>query len=135
MEIRVTFPGGKRVDASFGEHVLHTDQPVEAGGEGTAGGPFDLFLASIGACAGVYVQGFCQARGIDTANIEIRQHVSFDPESHLPTSIDLELQLPESFPEKYRAAVQRAADHCKVKRSLAQPPEISVRLRSASAAA
>lgn len=131
----MTFPGGKRVDASFGGQVLHTDQPVEAGGEGTAAGPFDVFLASIGACAGVYVQGFCQARGIDTANIEIRQHVSFDPESHLPTAIELELQLPESFPEKYRAAVQRAADHCKVKRSLAQPPEISVRLRSASAAA
>ena len=29
-EIVVTFPGGKRVDAQVGGHVIHTDQPVQA---------------------------------------------------------------------------------------------------------
>ena len=62
-EIVVTFPGGRRVDAEVGGHVLHTDQPRESGGSDTAASPFQLFLASIGTCAGIYVQGFCAARG------------------------------------------------------------------------
>jgi len=31
-DIEVTFPGGKRVDAHVGAHVVHTDQPTSAGG-------------------------------------------------------------------------------------------------------
>jgi len=126
MELRISFPGGKRVDASFGGHVVHTDQPVAAGGEDSAVAPFDLFLASLGTCAGIYVLGFCQARGIPTEGIELVQRVESDPTTHLPTTIDLELTLPPGFPEKYRAPVQRAAEHCKVKNMLAAPPTVRV---------
>ena len=51
-EIKVTFPGGLRVDAEYKGFVVKTDQPLKQGGEGTAPAPFDLFLVSIAACAG-----------------------------------------------------------------------------------
>ena len=51
----VTFPGGKRVDAEYGGFTVRTDQPPQSGGEGSAPQPFDLFLASIATCAGIYV--------------------------------------------------------------------------------
>ena len=60
----ITFPGGKRVDAQVGPYLIQTDQPKDEGGDGTAPEPFMLFLASIGTCAGIYVLGFCQSRGI-----------------------------------------------------------------------
>jgi len=126
MDIEVSFPGGKRVDARVGAHVVRTDQPPEQGGEGSAVAPFDLFLASIATCAGIYVVGFCQARGLSVDGISLREHVELDETTHLPKHITLELGLPPSFPEKYRAAVVRAAEGCKVKKTMAAMPIIDV---------
>jgi len=125
-KIEVSFPGGKRVDAQVGAYVVRTDQPVEAGGEGTAPGPFDLFLASLATCAGIYVLGFCQARSIPTEGIALSQDVVVDPATKLPSQIRLEVRLPPSFPEKYRTAVLRAAEGCKVKKTIASAPAIDV---------
>ena len=49
-EMKVTFPGGMRVDAEYKGRVIQTDQPVYQGGGGEAPAPFDLFLASIATC-------------------------------------------------------------------------------------
>jgi ribosomal protein S12 methylthiotransferase accessory factor len=132
-DIEVTFPGGKRVDAKVGAHVVRTDQPVTAGGQDSAPAPFDLFLASIATCAGIYVLGFCQARGLATEGIALRQRVDADPATKLPARIRLELALPPTFPEKYRAAVLRAAEGCKVKKTLAAQPVIEVALEGRDA--
>jgi ribosomal protein S12 methylthiotransferase accessory factor len=132
-DIEVTFPGGKRVDARVGGHVVHTDQPEEAGGEGSAPGPFDLFLASLATCAGVYVLAFCKARGLSTEGIAIQQRVDLDPATKLPSRIHLQLELPASFPEKYRAAIVRATEGCKVKKTLAESPPVDVALVEPSA--
>jgi ribosomal protein S12 methylthiotransferase accessory factor len=125
-DIEVTFPGGKRVHAHIGTYVVETDQPVDAGGDGTAVAPFDLFLASIATCAGIYVVGFCQARGLPTEGIGLRQGVEVDPATKLPTRIRLELRLPDSFPEKYRLPILRAAEGCKVKKTMAAAPLVEV---------
>lgn len=126
-DIEVTFPGGRRVDAKVGPFVVSTDQPAD-GGSGSAVAPFDLFLASLATCAGFYVLAFCQSRGISTDGISLRQHVDADPTTKLPARIRLELGLPPSFPEKYRTAVVRAAEGCKVKKTIAAAPAISVTL-------
>jgi len=127
MDIRVSFPGGKRVDALMGAHVIRTDQPVSAGGADSAPAPFDLFLASLATCAGIYVLGFCQARGLSTEGIELVQHHEHDADHRL-TKVALEIALPPSFPEKYRASVMRAAEGCKVKKTLVAPPEVAVKV-------
>jgi ribosomal protein S12 methylthiotransferase accessory factor len=125
-DIAVSFPGGKRVDARIGAFVVHTDQPVDQGGEGRAAAPFDLFLASLATCAGLYVLGFCQARGLSTDGLALQQHVEFDPTTKLPSRIRVEVVLPPSFPERYRAAIVRAAEGCKVKKTIAAAPVIDV---------
>lgn len=126
MEIQVQFPGGKRVDVHFGPHCVKTDQPEAAGGENSAPAPFELFLASLATCAGFYVLAFCQARGIPTDGIEIIQRDIKDDSGHIQR-VDLELHLPNAFPEKYRAAVVRAAEGCKVKRLFDAPPAVAIR--------
>ncbi len=71
MDMRICFPGGKRVNATYKGFTIKTDQPIESGGEGSAPTPFDLFLASIGTCSGFYVLSFCQARNIPTEKIRL----------------------------------------------------------------
>jgi ribosomal protein S12 methylthiotransferase accessory factor len=126
MDFQVHFPGGKKIDVQVGPHLVKTDQPVQGGGEGSAPTPFDTFLASFGACAGIYVVGFCQARGIPTEGITLVQRNEYDAAAHRLARIRLELTLPPSFPEKYRDAVRRAAESCAVKKALADPPEVVV---------
>lgn len=130
MTIRVHFSGGKRVDAEVGKHVIHTDQSPEHGGEGTAPEPFDLFLSSLATCAGLYVLGFCQARKIPTEGIGLVQHHRFDATGQRLEAIDLEILLPDNFPEKYRTAVVNAAAACKVKKALQASPAFVVSARS-----
>jgi putative redox protein len=122
MDMMVTFPGGKKVYAEYNGFIHQTDQPKESGGENSAPSPFELFLASLGTCAGFYVLSFCQQRGIDPAAIEIRQSMERDPQTHLITLVHMEIILPAAFPEKYRAAVVQAAQLCTVKKHLENPP-------------
>jgi len=129
----VTFGEKKRVDCTFGDHVIHTDQSPEHGGDGSAPEPFDLFLASLATCAGIYVLGFCQARNIPTDGIRLRQAHDFD-EAHKLRSVHLTIELPPEFPEKYVGAVRAAVAGCKVKKVLAAPPEITVETTTAPAA-
>lgn len=133
-EMTVTFPGGKKVDARLGNHVIRTDQPVSNGGEDTAPAPFDLFLASIGTCAGIYVVGFCQKRELPTDGIRIRQRNHLDPETGVLTRVELDVEVPPSFPEKYREALVRVADQCKVKKAIQAQPVFAVRTVVADAA-
>ena len=112
MEIVVDFPGGVRVDTHLGPFTLKTDQP-RPGGEGTAPSPFDMFLAALGACAGFYVLSFCQQRSLPTVGLLLIQRVEMDPITHLASKVLLTIQLPAEFPDKYKAAVTRAAQQCK----------------------
>lgn len=126
MEMIVKFPEGLRVDAHFGPFEICTDQMPVAGGQGSAPNPFMLFLASLGTCAGFYALGFCRQRGIDTTGMQIVQRMHRDENTGLIEKVEMEIQLPEGFPEKYRTAIINAANLCTVKKHLENPPLIEV---------
>lgn len=124
--IEITFDGGKIVSAHSHGHIIKTDQPVISGGQNTAPSPFELFLASIGTCAGIYVKSFCDNRKIPTDNIKIIQTSEYDEETGLPANIKLDIKLPADFPEKYKEAVISVAELCKVKKTIAAQPVFEV---------
>lgn len=130
--LTVTLPGKLRVVARIGPHEIATDQSPASGGDGFAPEPFDLFLASLATCAGAYVASFCRQRGIPTEGISLRQSWERDEDRRLSRML-LEIDLPPSFPEKYRTAVLRAAEHCSVTKALVEPPIIETRLAGESA--
>lgn len=125
MEMIIDFPGGQRVDAHFRGHTFHTDQPPAD----SAPMPFELFLASIGTCAGIYVLGFCRQRSLPTEGIRIIQRNHPNPATGMMDLIELEIQVPPTFPEQYHSALVRSAELCKVKKTLENPPEFDVRTK------
>ncbi|TAJ99554.1 MAG: osmotically inducible protein OsmC [Chloroflexota bacterium] len=126
MEMLIDFPGGARVDAHFGDFVVPTDQPPAGGGSGSAPTPFATFLSTIGTCAGIYVLGFCQQRGIPTDGIRLIQRMRTDPLTRLVGDVEVTIELPSGFPTKYADAVVRAAELCTVKKHFEHPPTIRV---------
>ncbi len=121
MAMQITFGDGDRVDALYRGKTISTDQ------EGPLPQPFELFLASIGTCTGYYVAKFCHKRDIPTDGIRLEMRRNLYPDSKMIERIEIDIQLPASFPERYREAVIRAAQQCTVKKHLDQPPAIEVR--------
>ena len=120
MEMEIVFPGGLRVDAISGDMVIPTNQ------DGSAPAPFGLFLASIGTCAGIYVLSFCQQRGLPTDGVRIIQRMQSNPLTRMIDNIELDIQVPSDFPEKYKDALIRSAELCAVKKHLENPPTFNV---------
>jgi putative redox protein len=126
-EMIITFAGGKKVNAVYGDFTIQTDQSPHAGGEGSAPEPFTLFLASIGTCAGIFVLSFCQSRGIPTEGIRLVQSHFVKESGRGIGKIEIAIELPPDFPEKYKDAVISAANLCAVKKHIQDPPEFVVR--------
>jgi len=124
--IAVEFPGGKRVDARMGGIVIHTDQTLENGGDGTAPEPFQLFLASIATCAGIYALEFCRAREIPSEGMALTMSYDWDEKKQVIETIHIEAKLPPGFPDRYKKAVVRVMDLCSVKKHIVHPPEFII---------
>ena len=132
MEMKITFPGGERVNAEISGRVIPTDQPTDSGGEGAAPSPFDYFLASLGTCAGIYVLSFCQQRHIATEGLALTQRMEFTPApdgKKRLARVAIEIDLPRGFPEKYRNAIVKTAGLCSVKKVIMDPPEFVITAR------
>lgn len=130
MEIKITFPGNKKVNAEIDGMVIKTDQPVKYGGDNSAPSPFDHFLASIGTCAGIYVLSFCQERKIPFEDISLVERLEYGKKEDGKMFLDkiiLEISVPPDFPEKYHKTLIKVADQCAVKKAILKPPLIEVR--------
>jgi putative redox protein len=130
MDITITFPGGKKVDAHYGDVVIRTDQSVKSGGDGSAPEPYMYFLASIGTCAGIYVLSFCQSHDIPTDGVKIIQHHEFTspaPGKSRLSKISLDLVVPSDFPQHYYDAIIRVSEQCAVKKAIMDPPEFEIK--------
>jgi ribosomal protein S12 methylthiotransferase accessory factor len=126
MEINITLGSGKKVMAEVNGKTIITDQSIASGGENSAPTPFDLFLASIGTCTGIYVKSFCIQREISTEGISLKQIMKYDQTTKLISEITVEINLPANFPEKYKESLINAANLCTVKKHLHTPPLINV---------
>jgi len=125
--VTVSFPGGVAVDATYNGHTIHTDQPIDAGGAGSAMSPFDLLFAAIATCMGFYALRFCQQRSLQTEGLRL----TLDPireDGKRVSLVRASLGLPVGFPETYRAAIERAIDHCAVKKLILEPPRFELRV-------
>ncbi|MDH5582039.1 MAG: YcaO-like family protein, partial [Bdellovibrionales bacterium] len=126
MQVDVRFLDNLRLEASFDDFKVITDQPVRYKGDGTAPGPFDYFLASSALCAAYFVKIYCQARDIPTEDIRIFQNNIVDPDNRYKQTLHMQIELPESISEKDREGILKAMDRCSVKRVIQNSPDFII---------
>ncbi|MDH3997916.1 MAG: OsmC family protein [Desulfuromonadales bacterium] len=124
--MEITFPGGVRVNAQYNGFEVATDQPPKNGGDESAPSPFDLFLVSLGTCAGFFALRFCQQRELSTEGMRLTLDIDKNAETKRLDRVAIKLHLPPEFPAKYHKAIIRATDQCAVKKALLDPPEVLV---------
>lgn len=129
MEMKISFPGGKKVYADYKGFTIKTDQPKNEEGEETAPEPFSLFIASIGTCVGFYVMSFCQQRLIPTDNLSLIVTPEENNQTGMIESISIDVNLPKEFPDTYTKAIIKTANLCTVKKHLLTPPQINIQVK------
>lgn len=126
MTMEIEFPGNKKVNARYRGFIIESDQAREEGGDGSAPEPFDLFLSSMGTCAGIYVVYFCEERNIDTTGMKMSLTFDRNEQTHLIEKVNIQISLPPGFPKKYKSAIVKTAGLCTVKRNILNPPEFHI---------
>lgn len=130
MRMEIEFPGNRKISARFREFLVMTDQLVKYGGDNSAPQPFELFLASMGTCAGHYINVFCLERSIPTDQIKIIQEVEPGSQKGLLGKIKMEIQVGPDFPEKYKNSLIHASNLCAVKKNIENPPEFEIMVKT-----
>ena len=124
--VEVSFPGGKQVDARIAGRDIPTDQEIASGGQGLAPEPFQLFLASIATCAGVYARSFCDQRDLPPP-LALDMDLTRGGDG-LISRLDLILRVDPAFPARYETAITRAMSLCAVKKHLRTEIETEIRV-------
>ncbi len=89
-----------------------------------------IFLLRSATCAGIYVLKFCEKHNIPSGDISLIQRLEYlkteDDKSYLD-KIVLEIIIPPSFPERYRAPLIKVADQFSVKKTIMNPPKFEIK--------
>jgi ribosomal protein S12 methylthiotransferase accessory factor len=129
MQVNVKFLDNLRLEASFDDYTIMTDQPVRYKGDGTAPSPFDYFLASSALCAAYFVKVYCNARNIPTDDIKVTQNNIVDPDNRYDQIFNIEIDLPANISEHDREGILKAMDRCTVKKVIQEGPKFKILAR------
>jgi uncharacterized OsmC-like protein len=70
--VRETRRGLFQQDVLAGNHRFIADEPVAAGGLDSGPGPYDLLLASLGACTSMTIRLYADRKGLPLTRVEVR---------------------------------------------------------------
>jgi putative redox protein len=134
MEVTVEHLGAVQFAIKAREHTIVSDQPAENGGFDEGMTPPELFLSSLGSCAGFYAAQYLKKKGLASEGTMVRV---FAEKAKNPARLDnfkIEVDVPAAVDEEHRKGVEEAVHHCLIHNTLLHPPTITLDVRPAAVA-
>jgi putative redox protein len=125
-ETTVKFRSGVSFDVESRGHKLVSDQPREIGGADDGMTPPELFLASIGTCAGYYAIQYLKARNLPQEGLNVRVWAEKAMQPARIGTIRIDVEAPGAEDEKNHAGLVRAVEKCLIHNTLLHTPEIAI---------
>ena len=122
-----THDGGLKFTTDIRGHKVEVDQPKDAGGD-EAPTPLELMGASIGACVALYVQQFCQARGLKYEGMRVEVGMRGAQAPSRVGQFDVRVVLQDEIPEQYAEMLERVARSCPAHNTLVHGSDVAVRV-------
>ena len=131
--VTVVSESGLTQEITSGPFRIRADEPVEVGGGGTGLSPYELLLASLGACTSMTLRLYATRKGWNLERITVRlRHYRVHAQDCIdcetkPSSvdrIDREIELAGNLTEEQKARLQAIAEKCPVHRTLTSRIEI-----------
>jgi len=127
--LEVNHRGGERYEIEVRGHRVTVDQPATSGGTDQAPTPTELFVVSLASCVAFYAGRYLTRHGFHRDGLQVR--AGFRMAADRPArvaAIRIIVRPPTGFPADRVAALTAVVNHCTVHNSLAQPPEVVVRV-------
>ncbi len=133
MELTIHHEEELRFSAHSGDHRLIIDLPEPLGGTGQGMTPPQLFVASLGACLGVYVVDYCETVGVPSQGLKVMMHWEQSDRPKRIGRIRAEIMLPHGDVSPARlAAIQRVAEQCLLHNTLKEVPAFDIEITTAA---
>lgn len=130
--VQVTHKDGDLFEIAVRDHVVHVDQPKEAGGSDAAPTPVELFVASLASCVAHYVRRYLVRHSLPTEGMAVGADFTMADRPARVGQITVSIDVPEGVPDERRAALLAVASHCTVHNTLDDPPKVSIDLAASS---
>ena len=125
--LTASYQGGTAFRMECRGHSVNIDQPLDIGGTDAAMTPPELFAASLSACIGHYVAGYCNQAGISTEGLLVESDWDTAEKPKRIGEISFRITLP-GVPEARRKAVERVASSCLLHATLINSPAVTIEL-------
>ena len=126
---------GLHQEVFVGSHRLAADEPEESGGSDRGPDPYDLLLASLGACTSITLTMYAQREGLPLQGVTTRlRHSSVHAEDCAECEseegkidrIEVNIELDGPLSEEQRSQLLEIAEKCPVHRSLTSETVIRI---------
>jgi putative redox protein len=128
MEVTVEHLGALQFEIKARQHTVLTDQPPENGGHDEGMTPPELFLSSLGSCAGFYAAQYLRKFKLATEGTRVRVTAEKKKDPARLDNFHIEIETPSPLSEQHRAGVENAVHHCLIHNTLLQPPSIIIEI-------
>jgi putative redox protein len=134
MEILVEHLGAVQFEIKARQHTLICDQPAEGNGYDEGMTPPELFLASLGSCAAYYVEDYLKRNEIAQKGCTVRVTADKVKNPFRLDNFQIQVEVDEILNSEQLKGVEDAVHRCLIHKTLEQPPNINVEIRTAVAA-
>jgi len=122
--IVVTHEGGVQFAAQVRKHRILVDQPERGCGADAGPAPIELLGVSLGTCVALYVQQFCQSRGLSHEGMRVELHQFGAQNPNRIGQFAVKVVLPQGVPAEHVEMLERVARSCPAHGTLAHGAEV-----------
>lgn len=128
MEVRIDQLEGVKFTVQARNHTVICDQPQENGGKDTGMTPPEFLLASLGTCAAFYAAEYLRTRDLAHGGVSVSVTSEKLKGPARLGNFRIRVDSPVSLTEEQRQGLMRSVEHCLVKNTLLNPPQMEVSL-------
>jgi putative redox protein len=128
MEVHIAQIQGVKFSVQARTHTIICDQPQENGGTDEGMTPPEFLFASLGACAAYYAAEYLRSRNLATGDVSV--HVDAEKLKG-PVRVGkfrIRVDSPVCLTSEQSEGLMRSVEHCLVKNTLLNPPQIEISL-------
>lgn len=128
MEVHLNQIEGVKFSIQARSHTVICDQPQENGGSDGGMTPPEFLLASLGACAAFYAAEYLRSRNLAKNGVSVSVAAEKLKSPARLGNFRIRLDCPICLTAEHRDGLMRSVEHCLVKNTLLNPPQIEVLL-------